>query len=229
MCSGRIKPRPPVAPLASNGADGSASPGGAGVKSIALLLAVLSLGAAALAAGSPEQGLDWKAWRSLPVQDRGRRKPLDTLAAETLGSIANRTSFTDPETGRTLDATGLYLSMLFDPQGQDADKWDREPLILVKSPELREALDMAGGQRHLSAHDLREAEIEDPHTHAKAPFLAMARQLSARMTPPTASLDKAVLDVADAWRPTRSTAWGENSKSRLRPTANTSNGCPSCT
>ena len=123
--------------LASNGTGGSASPSGAGVESIALLLAVLSLSAAGMAARTSEGGMDWKAWRWLPVQDCGRRKPLDTLATETMGRIGNRTSFTEPETGRALDATGLYLSMLFDYEGEDADKWDREPLILVKSLELQ--------------------------------------------------------------------------------------------
>ena len=147
------------------------------------------------------------------MQDRGRRKPLDTLAAETLGRIGNRTNFTDPPRtgfngGRTLDATGLYLSMLFDYEGEDADnKWDREPLILVKSLKLRKVLNMADGQTHISAHDLR-AEIEYPHSPPVVPdrpvapdrrkltLMALAQQASACMTPPTASMDKAVLDVA---------------------------------
>ncbi len=182
--------------LASNGAGRSASPTCGRVQSIVLLLAALALSGPGMAARTSEEGLDWKAWRFLPVQDRGRCKPLDTLAAETLGSIGNQTSFTDPESGRTLDATGLYLSMLFDYQGQDADKWDREPLILVKSLDLRKVLDMADGQTHISAHDLRAAEIEDPRAHGKRPFIAVAQQLSSRTTPPTASRDKAVLDVA---------------------------------
>ena len=33
---------------------------------------------------------NWDQWRRLPVQDRGRQKPLDTMARETLRAIAHR-------------------------------------------------------------------------------------------------------------------------------------------
>ena len=77
-------------------------------------------------------------------------------------SFSNRTSLTDPDTGRRLDAVQLYLMFLFDWQGWDqpqtsgaelsghaasnyfglhqGDKWDRLPLIRVDYLELRNAL-----------------------------------------------------------------------------------------
>lgn len=86
---------------------------------IAVLLTLLLLGASA-AADQVNDTFDWDAWRRLPVLEGGRNKPLDTLARETLRMISHRTSLADPETGQKLDATALYLAMLFDWQG-----WDR--------------------------------------------------------------------------------------------------------
>jgi len=148
-------------------------------RSIALFVVVWAIGASALGAGETGPGFDWSPWRYLPVQDGGRRKPLDTLARETMRSLSDRTSFTDPETGRKLDSVALYLAMLFDWQGWDkpadarvtpeahpalgyfdlyqADKWDRAPLIRVRSAELRKALGLDQSQRRFSAHELSES------------------------------------------------------------------------
>lgn len=148
-------------------------------KSIAVFLALGAISASALGAGETGPAFDWSPWRYLPVQDGGRRKPLDTLARETMRSLSDRTSFTDPETGRKLDPVALYLAMLFDWQGWDkpadaratpaahpalgyfdlyqADKWDRAPLIRVRSAELRKALGLDQSQRRFSAHELSES------------------------------------------------------------------------
>src|ERR1044071_9503308 len=64
-----------------------------------------------------EPPLDWSAWRSMPVQGGGRHKPLDTLARESLRTISNRGSITDPETGETLSPVAFWLSACFDWQG----------------------------------------------------------------------------------------------------------------
>ena len=63
---------------------------------------------------------DWNAWRSLPVQDGGRQKPLDSLAWETWRLLGNRVSFTDPETNQSLDATAFYLATML-----DSPTWDK--------------------------------------------------------------------------------------------------------
>ena len=64
---------------------------------------------------------DWAAWRSLPVQDGGRQKPLDSLAWETWRMLGNRVSFTDPETSQTLDATAFYVASML-----DSPTWDKK-------------------------------------------------------------------------------------------------------
>ena len=64
-------------------------------RSIASILFLLALGALAPAENPAGPSFDWKPWRYLPVQDGGRRKPLDTLAWETFRSISNRAGFTE--------------------------------------------------------------------------------------------------------------------------------------
>ena len=71
------------------------------------------------------QQFDWAAWRSLPVQDGGRQKPLDSLAWETWRLLGNRVSFTDPETNRTLDATAFYVASML-----ESSTWDKKPANL---------------------------------------------------------------------------------------------------
>ncbi len=69
-----------------------------------------------------DEQFDWNAWRSLPVQDGGRQKPLDSLAWETWRLLGNRVSFTDPETNQSLDATAFYLATML-----DSPTWDKKP------------------------------------------------------------------------------------------------------
>ena len=68
-----------------------------------------------------DQQFDWNAWRSLPVQDGGRQKPLDSLAWETWRLLGNRVSFTDPETHQSLDATAFYVATML-----DSPTWDKK-------------------------------------------------------------------------------------------------------
>ncbi len=89
-------------------------------RAIAASLAFFCLAGSALAASSPDQQFDWNAWRSLPVQDGGRQKPLDSLAWETWRLLGNRVSFTDPETNQALDATAFYVATLL-----DSPTWDK--------------------------------------------------------------------------------------------------------
>ena len=115
-----------------------------------------------LASSSPVAAadFDWGQLRDVPVQNGGRRKPLDTLAWETLRLVANRSALTDPHTG--LNSTAAYLALLFDWQGWDherrdrlllsgdwrpqyfylhqADKWDQMPLLPVDYMDLRNTL-----------------------------------------------------------------------------------------
>ncbi len=163
-------------------------------------LATLAAGAAPTLAGQDGvAAFDWRQWKSLPVQDGGRQKPLDTLASETFRTISYRSSFSDPQTQQTLDPTALYLTLFFSGQvwdraasphgmpnvegcpGQPAkhapDAWDREPLLRVDSRPLRSALGLPAGQKYISAVDLARAMIEVPQAGEKSRFLVWAQTL----------------------------------------------------
>ncbi len=94
------------------------------VRRAAAGVAFFCLAASALGASAPDQRFDWNAWRSLPVQDGGRQKPLDSLAWETWRLLGNRVSFTDPETNQALDATAFYLATIL-----DSPTWDKKPSL----------------------------------------------------------------------------------------------------
>ncbi len=118
----------------------------------AIILLLPGMTPCSAAAGSDAR-FDWQPWQSLATQDGGRVKPLDSLAGETLRSVAHRSSLADPDTGRKLDGVQLYLVLLLEWQGWDRtpgtqsasgkhssnnyfgphqpDKWDRLPLIPV--------------------------------------------------------------------------------------------------
>ena len=91
-------------------------------RAIAASLAFACLAGSSYGASTSDQQFDWTAWRSLPVQDGGRQKPLDSLAWETWRLLGNRVSFTDPETNQPLDATAFYLSAML-----SSPTWDKVP------------------------------------------------------------------------------------------------------
>ena len=90
-------------------------------RAIAASLAFICLGGSTFGASSSDQQFDWNAWRSLPVQDGGRQKPLDSLAWETWRLLGNRVSFTDPESKQSLDATAFYMATML-----DSPTWDQK-------------------------------------------------------------------------------------------------------
>jgi cytochrome c-type biogenesis protein CcsB len=108
-------------------------------RAIAASLAFVCLSGSAFGQSFPDpeyrvpRQFDWKAWRSLPVQDGGRQKPLDSLAWETWRLLGNRVSFTDPQTNQPLDATAFYVATML-----DSPTWDKKP--------ASQALVVPGGQ-----------------------------------------------------------------------------------
>lgn len=72
------------------------------------LLVMLALATAALA-----DDLDFTALRFLAVQKDGRKKPLDTVALETVKKLTGRNVFVDPESGRQMESMDVLLSMWF--------------------------------------------------------------------------------------------------------------------
>src|SRR5689334_7284112 len=145
------------------------------------------------------EGFDWNVWRSLPVQNGGRQKPLDTVASESLRNWANRATIADPETKDSLEPIEVYLTMLFEWRGWDhaelaqlerskdwrpfyfhlhqPDKWDVAPLFRVDHLPLRTALDLDESQNEASPLQLDKARVKDRRTEREMPFSAWADQL----------------------------------------------------
>ena len=212
-----------MAPLARRQrATAPANASGPTVGTALLALAALAGGAASTFAGEGGgAAFDWPRWRALPVQDGGRQKPLDTLAWETFRRISNKSRFVDPQTHQKLDATALYLVLLFTGQawdrpasphgmpgaeacpGQPArhkpDAWDREPLLLVDSLALRAALRLPADQKYISFLDLGRAEIEHPKSGAKNAFLAWAKKLAGLRPQELPEFERKGLDLADRY------------------------------
>ncbi len=177
-------------------------------------IACLLLAAPAIAETPPGASFDWAPWRHLAVQDGGRYKPLDTLAWETLRTLCNRASFVDPETGEKLDATALYLTMLFEWPGWDqasaadphtmgknshasaSDKWDNAGLLRVDYLELRDALGMAADQKYISPAELSRAKIRDPQSGRETSFLLWTNKLNRSEARGLATLERKALDLA---------------------------------
>ena len=55
--------------------------------------------------------LDFREAGKIVIQSGGRKKPLDTFAAETFQTLSGRRSFRDPETDRGVAAMDALFSM----------------------------------------------------------------------------------------------------------------------
>jgi cytochrome c-type biogenesis protein CcsB len=93
--------------------------------------------------------LDFTALRYLTVQKDGRKKPLDTVALETVKKLTGKNAFVDPESGRTMEPMDVLLSMWFETR-----EWNKVPVILVNYRPLRETLGLAADQKHFSYDQL---------------------------------------------------------------------------
>lgn len=91
-----------------------------------LLLLVLPL--------SQFQPDDLDGLRSLAVQLDGRKKPLDTVAQETVAKIYGATTYR-PAEGDAEDALTTYLTLWFNTRN-----WNAEPVVLVSYRPLKEAV-----------------------------------------------------------------------------------------
>lgn len=184
-----------------------------------LLGATLALGITPTKAWcSGERAFDWAGWRALPAQDEGRIKPLDSLARETFHVLSGAAQFTDPQTGQRLDASTLYLAMLFDWQGWDSpadwpthesgrapsgyfsrfrpDTWDQAPLLRIDSPVLAQALGLPTGQNRVSPLALSQAKISFPDTASSRPFVNWAEGLVQRDEQALTPIETAALELA---------------------------------
>jgi ABC-type transport system involved in cytochrome c biogenesis permease subunit len=179
-------------------------------------LGIALLAGVSIASAAESAAYDWDVWRNLPVLDNGRHKPFDTLASETARTLGNPSGLTDPKTGEKLNPVALYLSMLFQWEGEPktpahhmsapnayfavhkADEWDKIPLLYVGNRELREALEMPAGEKYISPLTLSDATFHDPQTGKEFPFILQVRKLQAHKLQRMSPLDRKTTALADA-------------------------------
>ena len=102
------------------------------------MLCALVLGMPNLAA----ENLRFDEAARIVVQSGGRKKPLDTFAAESLQTISGRRSLKDPQTGRRIGSMDALLSMWFGGRN-----WNDFPVVLVSDANLKRALGLPTTER----------------------------------------------------------------------------------
>jgi len=117
-----------------------------------VLMVLILLVSAAFVSG---QELDFSLLKTLAVQKDGRKKPLDTVANETVQRITGKTSVKDPDTGRKMEAIELLLSMWM--QTRD---WLKAPVIYVGHQPLKAQLGLPVEQKYFSYEQLRTPAMD---------------------------------------------------------------------
>jgi cytochrome c-type biogenesis protein CcsB len=185
-------------------------------KKLTAACAILFFAAACGASAGETTAFDWDVWRNLPVLDNGRHKPFDTLAKETIRTVCNSSSVADPESGEKMNCVAVYLTMLFQWEGESktpahhmsgpqgyftihkADKWDNAPLLPVTIASLGEALGLSASEKYISPAKLNEANYSDPHSGQTISFKIHVQDLQSHQVQHVPSLDKKALALADA-------------------------------
>lgn len=90
--------------------------------------------------------------RSLAVQLDGRKKPLDTVAQETVAKIHGSTTY-HPIDGVTEDALSTYLAMWFNTRN-----WNQEPFVFVSYRPLKVAAGLDLARKHFTFQELMTNE-----------------------------------------------------------------------
>ncbi len=91
--------------------------------------------------------------QNLAVQLDGRKKPLDTVAKETVTQIHGKTSYTTSE-GQKLDYLDTYLSLWFNNRD-----WNQEDFILFSYRPLKEQLGLNPDRKYFSFAELIQSDL----------------------------------------------------------------------
>src|SRR3954452_18517781 len=102
------------------------------VAALSLFLSGLCLAQQADVPAADTSHLDFKQFGLLAIQDGGRRKPVDTFAAETLVRITGHAYYND-KNGRHWQPRVFVLSALL-----ETHDWRSEPMVLVSYGKLKE-------------------------------------------------------------------------------------------
>ncbi len=110
----------------------------------------------ALTATAFADDLDFTTLRFLAVQKDGRKKPLDTVALETVEKLTGKKTFRDPESGRQMEPMDVLMSMWF--QTRD---WSVAPVILVNYKPLRDKLGLPADQKYFDYNQLATDQFRE--------------------------------------------------------------------
>ena len=113
-----------------------------------ILLLLLSFSAVA-------DDLDFSTLSYLAVQRDGRKKPLNTVAVETVQKLTGKRSFTDSKTGRTMEPMDVLVSMWLETRD-----WGSVPVVLLNYRPLRESLGLPVDQKCFSYKQLATPKLE---------------------------------------------------------------------
>ena len=91
--------------------------------------------------------------QNLAVQLDGRKKPLDTVAKETVAQIHGKTNYTASD-GEKLNYLDTYLSLWFNDRN-----WNREEFILFSYRPLKERLGLNPDQKYFSFAQLMQSDL----------------------------------------------------------------------
>ena len=91
--------------------------------------------------------------QNLAVQLDGRKKPLDTVAKETVTQIHGKTSYTTSD-GQKLDYLDTYLSLWFNNRD-----WNQEDFILFSYRPLKEQLGLDPDRKYFSFAELIQSDL----------------------------------------------------------------------
>ena len=91
--------------------------------------------------------------QNLAVQLEGRKKPLDTVARETVALIHGKTSYQAAD-GEKLDYLNTYLSMWLNNRN-----WNEEPFILFSYRPLKEKIGLDPEQKYFSFSELIHSDL----------------------------------------------------------------------
>ena len=91
--------------------------------------------------------------KDLAVQLDGRKKPLDTVARETIAQIHGKTSYTTAD-GEKLDYLQTYLSLWFNNRD-----WNEEPFILFNYRPLKEQVGLNPAQKYFTFSELVQSNL----------------------------------------------------------------------
>ncbi|HHP7232665.1 MAG TPA: cytochrome C biogenesis protein, partial [Xenococcaceae cyanobacterium] len=93
--------------------------------------------------------------KDLAVQLEGRKKPLDTVARETVAQIHGRTSYQTSD-GAKLDYLDTYLSLWFNNRN-----WNEEPFILFSYRPLKTQVGLNPDRKYFSFSELMQSRLRD--------------------------------------------------------------------